>query len=227
MRLPTSLAVLPLALAALLLGAGPASAQQPPIPNPAEIKKKIRAAFPKLVEAAEVDKITFGEGDIVTISYKKIPTDPKDIAKALGKDIGTDKIPDQMLDQYIGMFAPQIAEVLNEHLKDIGELINTKTIKIKSKRIPPGKHRIGLVFKGEKPDSVVIFDKKDHMEEGQKKLKKPIVIKLKTKSSGIKKTVELKLKEPKKKKKGKLEFDLFVSALRYEAKIKKPLEIID
>jgi len=221
------LAVLPLALAALLFGAGPAAAQQPPIPNPAEIKKRIREAFPKLVEAAEVEKITFGEEDAVTISYKKIPTDPKDIAKALGKDIGTDKIPDQMLDQYIGMFAPQIAEVLNEHLKDIGELINKKTIKVKSKKIPAGKHRIGIVFKGEKPDAIVIFDKKDHMEEGQKKLKKPVVIKLKTKSSEIKKTVELKLKKPKKEKKDKVQFDIYLSALRYEAKIKKPLELVD
>ena len=57
---------------------------------------------------------------------------------------------------------------------------------------------------------------------GQKKLKKPIVIKLKTKSSEIQKTVVLKLKEPKKKKKGKVQFDIYVSALRYEAKIKKP-----
>lgn len=221
------LAVVPLALTALLLGAGTAAAQQPPIPNPAEIKKKIREAFPKLVEAAEVEKVTFGEEEALVINYKKIPTDPKDIAKALGKDIGTDKIPDQMLDQYIGMFAPQIAEVLNEHLKDIGEVINKKTIKIKSKKIPPGKHRIGLVFKGEKPESIVIFDKKDHMEEGQKKLKKPVVIKLKTKSSDIKKTVKLELKEPKKKKKGKVQFDIYLSALRYEAKIKKPLELID
>lgn len=221
MRLPT----VAFATLAVLSCAGTALAQQPPIPSAAEIKKKIREAFPKLVEQAEVVTVTFGEDDAITINYKKIPTDPKEIAKAMGKELGTDKLPDNMVDQYIGMFADDIAEVLNEHLADIGELVNKKVIKIKSKKIPVGKHRIGLVFKGEKPAGLIVFDKKDHAGEDQEKLKKPILIKLKTKSSEMNPSLVLELKEPQKPKKGKVEMDIFVSALRYVAKTTSPVEI--
>ncbi|MBL4848036.1 MAG: hypothetical protein JKY65_21175 [Planctomycetes bacterium] len=220
MRLPT----IPLALAGLLLFAGPALAQ---MPNPAEIKKKIDEGFKKLVDEAEVVKLTWGEDDAITINYKKIPTDPKVIAKSLGRDIGGGRIPEKQIEQYMGMYMPMIQEMLNKHLADVGELINKKVIKIRSKKIYPGKHRIGIVFSGEKIAGVIVFDKKGHAEKDQKKMKKPILIKLKTKSTPIKANLVLKIKEPKKKKKGKIEFDLYVDALRYAAKSKKPLILGD
>lgn len=221
MRLPLSA----YAVVAVLSCTSTAFAQQPPIPSAAEIKQKIRDAFPKLVEQAEVVKVTFGEDEAVTLSYKKIPTDPKEIAKALGKELGTDKLPENMVDQYIGMFADDIAEVLNEQLADIGELVNTKVIKIKSKKIPVGKHRIGLVFKGEKPAGLVVFDKKGHAGEDQEIMKKPILLKLKTKSSEMNPNLVIELKEPEKSKKDKVEFDFFVAALRYQAKTSAPVEL--
>jgi hypothetical protein len=207
--------------------ASPASAQQPPIPSKPEIMKKLKENFPKVLEKSEEVSATF-EGAI-KLTYKKMPTDPKDVAKMLGKELGTDKIPDGMLDQYIGMFSSQITEVLNEALKNIGEFEALKPIKVRSKKIPVGKHRFGLVFKGEKPAGIVVFDlplKKGEKEDKEKKksrMKKPVVIKLKTKSTEPQKHLKFVIKEPKKKKKGTVAVDIFVTCLRYKAKTKKPL----
>ena len=70
----------------------------------------------EVVVGPERARAVFGEEEAVVISYKKIPTDPKEVAKALGKEIGTDKIPEQMIDQYIGMFATEITQALNDDL---------------------------------------------------------------------------------------------------------------
>lgn len=212
-----------LVLTVALAATAPADAQQrPPIPPKGEMLKRLKEAFPKVVEKAETGT-TEVEG-LLKLTYKKIPTDPKVIAKMLGKDMGTDKIPDQMVDQYVGMFAKEITEALNTVLQDIGEIEVLKELKLRSKKVPVGKHHVGLVFEGEKPVSFVIFDKKEEAKEKKEGfMKKPVVVRLVTSSSDLLKEVNIELKKAKKAKKGKVAVDIFVNAIRYKAKSKKPL----
>lgn len=208
-----SIAMLAAAAAVLL---SPSSANAQGMPTKAEIVKKIKEAFPKLIEKSPEESIAF-EG-LVKLKYKKIPTDPKKIASILGQQIGGGQLPKGMdIDKMIGPFLPQIAAMLNEFLVDIGEFEALKVIKVRSKKIPVGKHRFGLVFNGEKPVGLRVFNK------DKKVMKKPVTIKLKTKSTKLQDAVTIELKKPKKPKEGKIEADLFLACLRYKAKTKKPI----
>lgn len=204
--------------AALLLLPSTASAQMPPggIPTKKEIIKKVKEAFPKLIEKSPEEKVEF-EG-LVKLKYKKIPTDPRKIAKLLGKEVAGGQLPKGMdVDKLIGPYLPQIAAMLNEFLVDIGEFEALKEIHVRSKKIPVGKHRFGLVFHGEKPVGLRVFNK------DKKVMKKPVLIRLKTKSTKLQDAVTIKLKKPKKTKKGRVEADLYLACLRYKAKTKKPI----
>jgi len=217
-----------LAGALALLCATPAAAQQPPIPSKQEIVKRLDEGFPQLLEQSPEDTVEV-EG-LFKLTYKKVPTDPKKIAEMMGKQLGTDKIPPGMIDQYIGMFAAEITQVLNKHLADIGEFEALTLLKNRSKKIPPGKHRFGILFEGEKPAALVVFDpkpKKGEEEEAKKdRMKKPVLLRLKTKSTKLQNELKIEGKESKKKaKKGKPKpADLVVTCLRYLAKTSKPIE---
>ncbi len=208
-----------LTLAALLLAPAEGRAQggMPPIPDRKEIEKRIREAMPKLLEASP-ETVVEVKG-IVKLTYKAIPTEPKEIAKLLGKDLtGGQNVPQQQIDQYIGMFQNEINEALNELMKDVGKLEVTREIKIKSKEIPPGEHRIGVVFDGERPVALRVFDPED---ADDKKLEKPVDIRLKTRSVDLQEALAFELKEPKKQKEGKETFEIRMSCVRFLAKSSK------
>ncbi|HBP16579.1 MAG TPA: hypothetical protein DEA08_02140 [Planctomycetes bacterium] len=212
------------ALATLL--ATPAQAQQPPIPSKQEIMKRLDEGFPQLIEQSP--EATVEVEGLFKLTYKQVPTDPKKIAEMMGKQLGTDKVPPGMIDQYMGMFAAEITQVLNKHLADIGEFEALTDLKNSSKKIPPGKHRFGILFEGEKPAALVVFDPKPKKgeEEQKDRLKKPVLLRLKTKSTKLQNELKIEGKESKKKPKKDQPkpADLVVTCLRYLAKTKKPIE---
>lgn len=222
----TAIAPALLSGALVLLLAPPARAQQPPIPSKEEIVKRLDEGFPQLLAQSPEGTVT-AEG-LFKLTYKQVPTDPKKIAEMMGKQLGTDKVPPGMIDQYIGMFAAEITQVLNKHLADIGEFEALVELKNSSKKIPPGKHRFGILFEGEKPAALVVFDPKPKKgeEEAKDRLKKPVLLRLKTKSTELQNELKIEAQEPKKKAKGEgpKPADLVVTCLRYLAKTKKPVE---
>ena len=206
---------------ALLVSGGQAWAQGGGIPDRKEIEKRVREAFPKVMEQSPEETLEI-EG-VVKVTYKKLPTDPKKIASALGKAVGEDMglPPGIDLNQYIGMFEPQLTELLNEFLQDVGKFEALKPIQVKSKTIPAGEHRIGLVFEGERPVAVRIFNK------DEEKMKKPIDVRLKTRSVDLQEALKIELKEPKKQKEGAEKFELYLNFLRFAAKSSAKLEVDD
>ena len=219
----------------LMLGAGlllcPSSAEaQGGIPSKKEIEEKIRAAFPQLISKSPEEVVEL-EG-ILKITYKAIPTDPKKVAKLLGQDIGGGKLPAGVdIDQHLNMFLPQITALLNENMQDLGTFEVLKPLKAKFKKIPVGKHRFGLLFNGERPEAIMVFDPPP--EEGAKdkedeetRLKKPVPIRLKTRSVDMQEALKVEFKEPKKQKPGEEKFDLQLAFLRYLAKTKDKLKVI-
>ena len=206
--------------AALMLLPSTASAQMGPgggIPTKKEIIKKIREAFPELIEKSPEAKVEFK--GLLKLKYKQIPTDPRKIAATLGKQVAGGQLPKGInIDNIIRPYLGQIASMLNEFLRDIGEFEALKEIHVRSKKIPVGKHRFGgILFSGEKPVALIVFNK------DKKIMKKPVLIRLKTKSTKLQDAVKIELKKPKHKKKGHLQADLYLACLRYKAKTKKPL----
>ena len=184
--------------------------------DPNMIKQRVKDALPRVLEAAPSETIEI-EG-LVKLTYKKVPTNPQKIGEALGQDLGGaggGGIPAGIdINQYMGMFENDIAEILNSFLEDFGTLEVKKELKVKSKTIPIGEHKVGLVFEGERPVALRIFN------EDKEKLEKPIDIRLKTRSVDLQDELKIELKEPKKQKEGKEKFEIVLSFLRFAAKSK-------
>jgi len=208
-------------LAALLVTAEAQAQGNPPIPpnfNKEAILAQVRAALPQVIENSPEETLKI-EG-VVTIKYKKIPTDPQKVADALGKDLGGKALPPGVdINQYIGMFEQEITALLNESLKDVGTFEAHVPLKVKSKTIPVGEHRFGVEFEGERPKAVLVFN------ADEEKLPKPIEIRVKTRSSELQEELKVELKEPKNQKKGDEKFELRLAFLRFEAKSQSKVEV--
>jgi hypothetical protein len=204
-----------------LLGVSPVEAQQPP-PMPPNFNKEailaqVRASLPEVIANSPEETLEI-EG-VVTIKYKQIPTSPTKVAEALGKDLGNKGLPPGIdINQYIGMFEKEITSVLNESLADVGSIEAKVPLKVKSKKVPVGTHRFGIVFEGERPKAIKIFN------EDEEVMKKPIELRLKVRPSDLQEELSVTLKEPKTQKKGKEEFELRLAFLRFQAKSKSKVK---
>ena len=145
-------------LAGLLSMTGVTLAQGGPggMPDRKEILAKINEAMPKLLEKSP--EVTVEIEGICKLTYKAIPTEPTKIAEMLGEDIAGKSVPQEQINQYMGMFQNEITEALNKIMADVGKFEALKEIKVKSKAIPGGEHRIGILFKGEQPAGIRIFN---------------------------------------------------------------------
>lgn len=199
--------------------ATPLLAQNPPPGLPPGFKmpsrEEIRAQVQTVVanspeEVVEID-------GVIKITYKKVPTDPNEVAKALGKQMtGGQALPPGAEDM-IKQFEPMIAEVLNESLGDIGKLEAKVELKLKSKRIPVGEWKIGLQFEGERPTALLITG--DELNGG-----KPVELRLKTRAVDPQPALKIEIKTPKDMAAGSEKFDLQLTFMRFEAKGKTKVE---
>lgn len=201
--------------AALAQGKPPAGGMPPGI-DPAAIKEKVKQAIQQLVASAQEETVEVS--GICKITYKKIPTDPKRVAEILGQQMGGGAPAGVDMDGMIKQYEPQIAEMLNENLTDIGKLEALVPLKLKSKTIPVGEWRIGLEFEGERPASLTV--RGDELPQKGK----PIPIRLKTRPVDLQKELTIELKEPKKQKEGAETFEIQISFMRNQAKSASKLE---
>lgn len=202
LRLSAALIAAALATPAFAQGAGGGAGGIDPskMPKPEEIKKKAKEFLEKAPEAkCELD-------GILKITYKAVPTDPKKIAEALGKDMGADaKAKQSDIEAGLKMYQNQIQEVLNDVLKEAGTFEALCDIKIKSKTIKKGSYKFSLAFEGEKPVAMIV----------DPDAKKPINIGLVAKGGQEFPEVKIEaVQDPKKKEK----FFLAVSFVRTLAK---------
>lgn len=205
-------------VAALLAGSSVAFAQGGGIPpgiDPAQVRERVKQAIQQLVASAPEETVEMK--GLLKITYKKIPTDPKRVAEILGQQMGGGAPAGVDMDGMIKQYEPQIAEMLNDNLRDIGKMEVLVPLKVKSKTIPVGEWRLGLEFDGEKPVALVVSG--DELPK-----KKPIPIRLKTKPVDMQKELLIEVKEPKKQKEGAEVFELQVSVLRNLAKSASKLE---
>lgn len=212
------------ALLSAFLATAPVQAQGGGLPpgfggfDKSAILKRIKEALPQVIENAPEETLELK--GVVKITYKKIPTDPKKVGEALGKDLGGKVLPPGIdINQYIGMFEGEITAILNDALKDVGTFEALVELKIKSKTVPVGEHRFGIKFEGERPVALVIFN------ADKTKLKKPIEIRLKTRSIDLQEELTIKIKEPKKQKKGKEKFKLELAFMRFKARSKSDAKV--
>ncbi|MBX3468027.1 MAG: hypothetical protein KF878_14230 [Planctomycetes bacterium] len=181
----------------------------PNIPSREQIAQKVRevlAASPEeTVELPGVCKIT----------YKKIPTDPQRIAQLLGQQMGGQIPAGVDIDQYIRMYQPQITELLNESLAEFGKIEALVELKIMSKRIPVGEHKIGLVFDGERPEALVI---------GSEALRRPVAVSLKTRPVDLQPELKIEFKTEPNMREGQEKFEIQLDFMRFQARSKSKLE---
>ncbi|MCO5167973.1 MAG: hypothetical protein M9894_16640 [Planctomycetes bacterium] len=195
---------------ALMLVTQEARAQVPPnIPSREQIAEKVRevlAASPEeTIELPGVCKIT----------YKKIPTDPQRVAQLLGQQMGGQIPAGVDIDQYIRMYQPQITELLNEALTEFGKIEALVELKIMSKRIPVGEHKIGLVFDGERPEALVI---------GSEALRRPVAVSLKTRPVDLQPELKIEFKTDPNMREGQEKFELQLDFMRFQARSKSKIE---
>lgn len=198
---------------AVVLVAQEARAQAPGggtgIPSREEIAAKVRQVL-----AASPEETIELEG-VCKITYKKVPTDPRRVAALLGEQMGGQLPPGADLDQYIRMYQPQITELLNEFLADFGKLEALVELKVKSKRIPVGEHRIGLVFDGERPVALVV---------SSEVLRRPVTIRLKTRPVDLQPELKIEFKTADDMRAGEEKFDLRLDFMRFQAQSKSKVE---
>ncbi len=199
--------------------ATPVLAQNPPPGLPPGFKmpsrEEIRAQVQAVVAASEEETVEI-EG-VIKITYKKVPTDPNEVAKALGKQMTGGQALPPGAEGMIKQFEPMIAEVLNESLGDIGKLEAKVELKLKSKRIPVGEWKIGLQFEGERPVALLITG--DELNGG-----KPVELRLKTRAVDPQPHLKIEIKTPKDMPAGNEKFDLQLTFMRFEAKGKTKVE---
>jgi hypothetical protein len=137
------------------------------------------------------------------------------ILQTLGQQMGGGSIDPKMVDEYAKMYQAQITELLNEFLADMGKLEALVELKLKSKRIPVGEHKLGIAFEGERPVALVVSGDS---------LKKPIPITLKTRSVDLQPELKIELKTPANMVAGQEKFDLDLAFMRFQARSKTKLE---
>lgn len=153
--------------ASLCFLSSPAFAQG--LPSPKEIDRRIKEGLAQLPDTtAELE-------GVLKFTYKAIPSDPKKVAELAGAGQGLP--PGVDIDQIAKQYGPMIQAKLNQHLQVAGTLEAFQEVKVKSKKIPEGKHKFGFVFKGQTIAGMVVY-------VGKKK------ILLKFKSKGVKKPAE-------------------------------------
>lgn len=198
---------------AVVLVTQEASAQggggMPKIPSREEIAQRVRQVL-----AASPEETIELEG-VCKITYKKVPTDPHRVAELLGQQMGGQLPPGADIDQYIRMYQPQITELLNEFLADFGKIEALVDLKVKSKRIPRGEHKLGLVFDGERPVALVI---------SSEALRRPVDIRLKTRPVDLQPELKIEFKTPSNMRAGEEKFDLRLDFMRFQAQSKSKLE---
>lgn len=206
---------------AVVLVTQEASAQAPPgggglppgmkMPTREEIAEKVKqilAASPEeTIELPGVCKIT----------YKKVPTDPQRVAQLLGQQLGAGAagVDPKMVDEYSKMYQGQITELLNEFLADLGKIEALVELKLKSKRIPVGEHKLGIAFDGERPVALVV---------SSEAIKKPIAITLKTRGVDLQPELKIEFKTPANMTAGQEKFDIDLAFMRFQARSKTKLE---
>jgi hypothetical protein len=201
-RLGAVLVALTLASPAFAQGGGGAGAGAGgmQMPKPEEIKKKAKEFLEKAPDA------TCELEGVLKITYKAVPTDPKKIAEALGKDLGAGaKAKQSDIEAGLKMYAPQIQEVLNDVCHEAGTFEALCDIKVKSKTIKKGSYKFGFAFEGERPVAIVL----------DPDAKKPINIQLVSKGGEEYPEVKIEAVQDKKKKE---KFFLTVAFVRTLAK---------
>lgn len=132
-------------LCVLVLG-GVAVAQVPQMPTPEEIEARIEKEMDKLPTIKVED-------DVLEISYKQVPSDPKEIVKkAAGGQLPPGMDPEQAIKMYMPLARPYIAKAFGT----IGKLKVKQDVKINSKKLPAGDYVFGLIMEGEYPVGVLI-----------------------------------------------------------------------
>lgn len=131
------------------------------MPSPQQIEAMIQQGLEQIPETtSEIE-------GLVKFTYKPIPTDPKDLAKMAGSSLPAGLgSPEQLAKQY----APMIQKYLNKYLADAGtmEVAEGKTLKLRSKTIPAGKHKFGFLVKGQVIKAMVIRYKEGDKEKSLK-----------------------------------------------------------
>jgi hypothetical protein len=202
---------------AVVLMTQDASAQAPPgggmgMPTREQIRERVLAVL-----AASPEETITVEG-VCRITYKKVITDPQRVAQALGQQMGGQIPAGVDIDQYIRAYTPQITEMLNEFLADFGKFEALVDLKVKSKRIPRGEYRIGLVFEGERPLALMVSG-------GE--LRRPVDIRLKTRGVDMCPEVKLEFKLPNNMVAGQEKFELQLDFMRFQARSKAKIERAD
>lgn len=189
-----------------------AHAQAPPrMPSREEIAERVR----QVLQAAPSTTIELP--GVCKITYKQVPTDPRRIAQTLGQQMGGGVPAGVDIDQYVKMYEPQVTELLNEALQDVGKLEALVELKLKSKRIPPGEYKLSIICEGERPAALIISG--DDLPN-----KRPVDIRFKTRGVELQPELKLEFKTPKDMEEGKEKFDLLITFMRTEALSKTKLE---
>ncbi len=132
MRLFALSLVVVLGLASAAEAQAPPGGGYPQMPSKEEIERRIKEEMDKLPsETAEI------EG--VTITYKAVPTDPLEIVKQSGQ-LPPGQNPDQAAKQFLPLARPYI----EKNMAEIGTLVATREVKIKSVKLKPGSYTFGV-----------------------------------------------------------------------------------
>jgi hypothetical protein len=154
------------------------------IPSPAEIDERVKKAL------EDLDDTTTEIAEVLKLTYKAVPADPKKLAQMA---TGGSLPPGVDIDQVAKQYGPMIQATLAKHLRVAGTLEALQDLKVKSKKIPVGKHKFGFAFKGQNIVALVVYPEID----GKKK--KPIIIKIKSKRIKAPQALKIELEEDSKK----------------------------
>lgn len=216
--IPLCVSALTLALTSTAFAQAPGGGGGLGMPSEDEIRRRVQ----QVMDASPQEVIEI-EG-IAKITYKKVPTDPAKIAEMLGEQLkgeGKQLPPGVDIEQLAMQYQGQITRFLNEALADIGTFEAKIRLKIRSKRIPVGVWKLGIVFEGDRPVAFLVSGTADNELPEENK---PIPVRLKTRGADLQQELSMEFVEPKRQKEGKEKFDVDLKFLRFQARTKDKLE---
>lgn len=140
----------------------------PQRPHPAAVVEAVN----EILDASPEERLEVP--GLVRLVYRRIPLDVHTVAVKFGDTLSAAERPrGGDMDRYVRIFEPQIQEVLDERLANVGELeVLAPVTWARRKTLAPKKYVVGIGLQGGRPAALVLRDPEQPRE-------RPLVIKLK------------------------------------------------
>lgn len=133
----------------IALMAGAAFAQG--LPSKEQIRETLKKEFDKLPSETV-------EHDGIKVTYKKVPSNLEAMARKIASQFGR-KLPPAAIKMAMKQYGPMIDKEISKNMATIGTLETPHTLKIRGKKVVPGKYKMSLYIKNMRIYGIILVKK--------------------------------------------------------------------